>query len=172
MEFSELIKKRRSIRAFKKKEIPEELLIDILEMVLTAPSAGNLQSYKIIIVKDDRTKELLADAAWNQNFIMEAPINIVFCADMLRALPRYGKRGAELYCIQDATIATTYFLLAAYEKGLATVWVGAFDEEEIREILKLPNALRPISIVPIGYPNEYPSPTPRRSLKELILKYI
>lgn len=172
MEFSELIKKRRSIRAFKKREITEEIIINILEMVLTAPSAGNLQSYKMIIVKDEKTKELLAEAAWDQNFIMEAPINIIFCADVSRAQLRYGKRGAELYCIQDATIATTYLLLAACEKGLATVWVGAFDEEKAREILKLPNSLRPISIVPLGFPNEYPSATPRRSLKELILKSI
>ncbi len=170
MDFKEVIKRRHSVRAFKQKEIPEDILENILELVLLAPSAGNLQSYKIIIIRDEKIKQLLAEAAWNQNFIIEAPINIVFCADINTASSRYGKRGAELYSIQDATIATTYLLLAACDNGLATVWVGAFDEEEARKILQLPSSLRPISIVPIGYPNEYPSPTPRKSLKKMILK--
>ncbi len=93
---------------------------------------------------------------------------LVFCADHMRSAAKYGKRGVELYAVQDATIAAAYCQLAASALGLATVWVGAFDPEIAREAIGAPDQVTPVAIVPIGYPAEAPEPTPRRRLAELV----
>ncbi len=168
MDFFELVSKRHSIRSFKKDKIPEEYIKKILEAAIAAPSAGNLQSYEIIVISNDDIKKELAKAALDQEFIAEAPINIIFCTNPKRCSWKYGKRGEELYCLQDATIAAAYLQLAATSLGLGSVWVGAFNEVEVSNILNLPKHLHPIIIIPIGYPNEEPSPTSRRPLRDIV----
>lgn len=171
MEVFEAIKKRRSIRRFNPdKKVPDEQIEKLLEAARWAPSAGNLQSWFFIVVKDQETKERLAETAWNQDFVAQAPVVIVSCADLQRCAFRYGSRGETLYAIQDATIATQNIWLTATEMGLGAVWVGAFDEDGVSRILELPSHLRPIAILPIGYPAESPSPPSRRSLKEISRK--
>jgi len=167
MEFFELLKKRRSIRAFKNKEVEKEKITKILEAANSAPSAGNEQAYRIFVVKDNEKMKKLAKAAFNQNFIAEAPVVLVFCSNPEEGEIYYGERGRDLYSLQDATIAATFAMLACYELGLATCWIGAFDEEEVKEILKVKN-LRPIALFPIGYPAEKPIKTKRKSLEELV----
>lgn len=168
MEVFKAIKKRRSIRRFDpNKEITEKQVEKLLEAARWAPSAGNLQSWFFAVVQDKRVKEKLAEAALGQDFIAEAPIIIVSCADLEKSSSRYGNRGTTLYAIQDATIATQNIWLTATEIGLGGVWVGAFDEDKVSQILDLPSHLRPIAILPIGYPAESPSPPPRRSLAEI-----
>ena len=168
MEFEELIKVRRSIRAFQPVPVEDEKLRKILIAANLAPSAGNLQAYEIYVVRDQKIKARLAKAAFDQEFISEAPIVLVFCANPLRSSIRYGRRGEELYSVQDATIATTFAMLMATNLGLGNVWVGAFDDDEVRRILKLPEFLRPIAILPIGYPAERPEFVGRRSLEDLV----
>jgi nitroreductase len=92
---------------------------------------------------------------------------IVCFADLKRSAARYGTRGRDLYAIQETTIATQHIWLAATEMGLGTVWVGAFDESDVRQILNLPPYLRPIAILPLGYPAETPEIPPRRSIKDI-----
>lgn len=168
MKVFEAIKKRRSIRRFDpKKEVTEEQVEKLLEAARWAPSAGNLQSWFFVVVRDQGVKEQLIKAALGQDFIAEAPIIIISCADLEKSSSRYGKRGSILYAIQDATIATQNLWLAATEMELGGVWVGAFDEDKVSRILDLPSHLRPIAILPIGYPAESPSPPPRRSLTEI-----
>jgi nitroreductase len=167
MEFFETIKERRSIRKFKDKGVEIEKLRKLLEAVNSAPSAGNLQSYEVILVKDPGRKEKLSYAAYGQSSIREAPIVLVFCTNPRRAR-RYGKRGEELYCIQDATIAASYAQLAATALGLGSVWIGAFDEEEVRIIIEAPDEVRPVAIIPIGYPAEKPFKTPRRKINDIV----
>lgn len=168
MEVFEAIKKRRSIRKFDpSKEVTDEQIEKLLEAARWAPSAGNLQSWFFVVVKDQKIKNQLAKAALNQDFIAEAPVIIVSCADLERSASRYGTRGKELYAIQDATIATQNIWLEATEMGLGGVWVGAFDEDQVSQILDLPSHLRPIAILPIGYPVESPSPPPRRKIEEI-----
>jgi len=167
MEFEEVIKKRRSIRSFKG-EVKDEDLMHILRLAQYAPSAGNLQAYEFIIVRDEKTKKELAKAAFGQNFISEGDVVIVSCANKRRSSLRYGKRGEELYSIQDATLATFIILLSAYERGYGTCWVGAFNENKVSKILNLPSYLRPIAIVPIGIPNESPEMPPRFPLEKII----
>lgn len=168
MEFFEVVKKRHSIRAFQKKKIEEEKIQKLLEVANSAPSAGDLQAYQILLVKDQKKKERLAKASWDQDFIAQAPVDLVFCIDPLRSAQRYGKRGETLYSIQDATISCAYAHLAAVDLGLGSVIVGAFDEAEVSRIIDIPLTLRPIIILPIGYPDEKPEKTPRRSLDDLV----
>lgn len=171
MEVFEAIKKRRSIRRFDpKKEVTEEQVEKLLEAARWAPSAGNLQSWFFVVVRDQGVKEELVEAALGQDFIAEAPIVIVSCADLKRSSSRYGNRGSTLYAIQDATIATQNLWLAATEMGLGGAWIGAFDEDKVSQILDLPSRLRPIVILPIGYPAESPLPPPRRSIEEVSRK--
>lgn len=163
----EIIKGRRSVRDFKKKEIPEKAIDALIEAIRWAPSAGNLQSRKFYFIFNEDIKNRLAAAALHQNFIAEAPLTIVACVDHNIAF-RYGERGVNLYCIEDAAASIENVLLTAYEHGLGSVWVGAFREDEVKEVLKLPRNLRPIAIIPIGYPARIPKPPPRVSKDEAV----
>mgnify|MGYP000611816527 CR=1 FL=1 len=167
MEFEKVIKDRHSIRAFQPKKVEDEKIKKILELTNLSPSAGNLQAYEIFLVRDEGKKKALADAALGQEFIAEAPIVLVFCANPSRSASRYGSRGRDLYSIQDATIACSFAMLAATSLGLGSCWVGAFDEEEVKRVLGIKD-LKPIAILPIGYPAEKPYVTGRRSLKDLV----
>jgi len=170
MDVYQAIGSRRSIRAFKRDTVPEKILNKILEAAWWAPSAGNLQAREFILVTDPELKRKLCNAALGQSFIEEAPIDIVVCANERRSAQRYGQRGKELYCIQDATASVQNILLAAHALGLGTCWVGAFSEENVSEALNLPNGVKPIAIIPLGYPAEYPSATQRMRLKDLVHK--
>jgi len=168
MEVFEAIKKRRSVRRFDpKREVSGEQVEKLLEAARWAPSAGNLQSWFFVVVRDKTVKERLAEAALGQSFIAEAPVVIVVCADLERSASKYMSRGRELYAIQDTTLAAENLWLAAVGMGLAASWTGAFDEEEVLQILDLEESLRPVAIMPLGYPAESPSPPPRRPVKEI-----
>ncbi len=130
MEFFEVVENRHSIRAFQKKDIEEEKIQKLLEVANSAPSAGNLQAYHIFLVKDEKKKEKLARVSCDQDFIAKAPVDLVFCTHPKRSANIYGKRGESLYSIQDATISCAYVHLAAVDLGLASVFVGAFDEKK------------------------------------------
>ncbi|HIQ49585.1 MAG TPA: hypothetical protein EYH56_00145 [Nanoarchaeota archaeon] len=155
-EFFEVIKKRRSIRKYQNKEVEPEKIETILENVILSQTAGNLQSYVIFVIKNHDIKEALTQAAYGQEFIKQAPIVFVVCADQEKAGSVYGKRGYELYSINDASIVATYIELIACALGLGTCWVGAFDEQEVKQILGLPEGIKPIAIIPCGYPAEQP----------------
>ncbi len=167
MDVFEAITGRRSIRAFKATDVPSETIEKLIDAARWAPSAGNIQPWEFIIVRKPEIKRKLARAALGQSFIEEAPVVIVVCADEERSARGYGVRGRTLYCIQDAAAAIQNIHLAAYALGLGTCWVGAFREEEAREALKVPEGIRPVAIIPVGYPAETPSPRSRRPLKQI-----
>lgn len=131
---------------------------------------SQLQAYEIFLVQDENKKRELALASFAQSFVAEAPVVLVFCANPGRSEKRYGKRGKNLYCIQDATIAAAYAQLAAVDLGLGSCWVGAFDEKEVLRILGNPEGLIPVAIIPIGYPAEQPPSTGRRKLEDIVHK--
>ena len=135
---------------------------------IRAPSAGNCQPWHFVVVRSERTKGQLAEAAYSQWFVAEAPVVIVVCADPDRSARRYGSRGAQLYCLQDTAAATENILLAVTALDLGACWVGAFDERAASKALGLPTNLRPVAIVPIGYPAAHPYRTSRRSLREVV----
>jgi nitroreductase len=167
--FFDLISSRHSIRAFKNISISEDMINSIINTAMKGPSAGNLQSYQIFIVDKKTEKEKLAEAAHGQNYILEAPIVMIFCADPIRCSMEYGSRGEQLFSIQDATIACAYSQIAAHELGLSSVWIGSFNEEKVQDILKLEN-LKPVAILPIGFANEIPQITPRRPIDQIVHK--
>lgn len=167
MEILKAIKERRSIRSFQKKDISGEIVDKLIDALIWAPSAGNLQARKFLFVKDAKLKKGIVSSALGQSFIAEAPLVIVGCTDS-RISGRYGERGVYLYSIQDVAASIMGMMLVAHENGLGTVWVGAFDEEEVFNLLNLPENLRPVAIVPVGYPLVAPPPPPRVSKHEAV----
>ena len=167
MPLLETIKNRRSVREFQEKEISEEIIDKLIEALIWAPSAGNLQSRKFYFVFDEKIKKDLAEAALDQDFIAEAPLVVVGCTDDKIAW-RYGERGKKLYSICDVAMSIQNMMLLAQDLGLGSCPVGAFGEDKVSEILEVPKNLHPTLIVPIGYPAESPSPPHRISKKEAI----
>nr|MDO8098148.1 nitroreductase family protein [Candidatus Njordarchaeota archaeon] len=170
MDLFETIKNRRSVRSYKDKEVEDEKLQKILEAGNAAPSAGDLQAYEIVVVRKQEQKEALSKAALGEDFIAEAPVVLVIVANQKRSAQRYGKRGAELYAVQDATIAASYVQLAATALGLSTCWVGAYNDAAVAKVVgaNMSEGLIPEAILPIGYANESPRATPRRKLSEIV----
>jgi nitroreductase len=166
MEFFEVLTRRRSIRSYSAKEVEEEKLRHIFEAANLAPSAGNLQAYQVFVFRSKDKREALSRAAHDQKFIIEAPVCLVFCADPERSASEYGDRGRELYSVQDATIAGSFAMLAAADLGLATVWVGDFDEKKVQGIVGV-GSVRPVVIFSLGYPAEEPKPPQRRAIEEI-----
>jgi nitroreductase len=168
MELMEAIRARRSVRSFENRSIEPKQLETVLSLATEAPSASNLQAYQIYVVRDADKKEALSMAALGQEFMANAPVLLVFCADLSRA-HAFGHVREQNYSPQDTIIAMAYAQLAATDLGLASCWVGAFDERETARVLNLPDTQRPIAIMPIGYAAETPSAIERRPLSELIV---
>lgn len=155
MEVSEAIGSRRSIRRYKKDDVPPEYVDRIILAGQLAPSAGNLQGREFVIVRDSATRESLSEAALKQRSIRDAPVCIVVCTNLPRTKSKYGSR-ADLYVVQDTAASVMNMMLQAVDLGLGTCWVGAFEENRVSEILKLPQGIRPVAIIPIGVPDEVP----------------
>jgi nitroreductase len=168
MKFFDVVRKRRSVRNFLPAPIGEDELRRILEAANAAPSAGNLQSYEIYVVMEKRRRESLARAAHEQLFVAGAPVSLVFCTHVARSAERYGKRAERLYAVQDATIACAFAMLAATAQGLATVWVGSFETEDVRKIIRAPPGIVPVAILPVGRPAEAPEAPGRRGVEEVV----
>ncbi len=168
MEFFEVLKRRRSTRAYKSKPVESEKLRQILAAANAAPSAGNLQAFEIYHVTDPQKKRALAQAALDQDFVASAPELLVFCAHPARSATRYRQRGVRLYAVQDASIACTFAMLAATALGLSTVWVGAFEDDAVSKAIGAPDTHVPVAILPIGYAAETPELTLRRPLEDLV----
>ncbi|MFH1306377.1 MAG: nitroreductase family protein [Candidatus Micrarchaeota archaeon] len=172
MEFSTLLQKRHSVRAYMEKEVEEEKLQKIISASLSAPSAGNLQAYKIFVIKNKEKKKQLGNASLGQECVQNAPIVLIFIADKMQSGGKYGSRGENLYSLQDATISASYAQLAAADLGLGSVWIGAFEPEKVAKIIGIDtNNFLPVAIIPIGYTAEAPEERERRE-KEKIVKEI
>ena len=164
MDVFEAISKRRSIRKYKNDEVPDEKLQNILEVARIAPSASNRQEWKFIVVKDKETREKLVEAAHGQQFVVEAPVTIVACStESERVMPC----GQYAYTV-DISIAVSFMILEAVEQGLGTCWLGAFDEEKVRNILEIPERIRVPAMFTLGYPDENPHARPRKHLDEIV----
>ena len=118
------------------------------------PSAGNVQPWAFAVVSLQKTKQELAVAAYGQRDLEDYLIIIVACADEKRAAESFGVRGKTLYCIQDTAAAIQNILLTANSLGLGSCWIGAFKEAQVKIVIRAPREMRPIALIPIGYPNE------------------
>lgn len=167
MDVYEAIYGRRSVRGFEKKDVPEELVKKILEAACQAPSAGNLQPWHFYVVQKEEVRKELAWGAFGQSFVYEAPVVVVVCADLSVSAAGYGERGRNLYALQDTAAAIQTLLLAAYAEGLGTCWVGAFDEQAVREVLELSSHIRPLALIPLGFSAKAPSARGRKRLEDV-----
>ena len=170
MDIEKCIRGRRSVRGFKRTAIPPELLNPLIDALRWAPSAGNLQCRRFYFVFDQERRRELARAAERQTFLARAPLVVVACADH-RIEREYEERGVELYCLMDVAASLQNLMLVAHAHGLATCWVGALDEDKVRELLRLPKHLRPVSLVPVGYPTDHPTP-PRRQRRQDVAVFL
>ena len=168
MQFFEVLNTRHSIRAYHPTPLEPEKLEQILQAINRAPSAGNRQAYEVYLVQDASRQAALVQAAGGQDFLAQVPVVLVFCTHPALNRERYGERGENLYALQDATIACTFAMLAATALGLSSVWVGAFDEGKVHEIIGSPEGLRPVAMLPIGYASGEPRLRDRRPLNEII----
>ena len=157
---------RRAVRSFLKDEVPKESLDKIIEAMRLAPSAGNLQSRFFYFVRNPEKRALLSKAARNQRHVADAPVCIVACTDE-RILQRYGRHGVDTYALMDVAAAVENGMLMAHSLGLATCWVGAVDEAEVRKALSIPGHFRPVSLVPLGYPASRPKMPVRKESKDV-----
>ncbi len=168
-DFFETLRRRHSVRKYQSDmPVEESTLHGILEAACAAPSAGDLQSYRMVVVTQPELRSELSASAEHQQFLAEAPACIVFCADTLRAESKYGVRGAKLYAIQDATIAAAYAQLATVASGLSTTWVGRFDEASVIGTLGLEQGLRPVAMLTLGYAAELPQDSVRRPMSDIV----
>ena len=155
---------RRSIRTYRDAPVEEEKLLLVLEAARLSPSARNRQEWKFIVVKNAQTRSKLADAANGKRFVGEAPIIIVACATEAQYVMSCGQLAGTV----DTSIAFSNLILQAQELGLGTCWLGAYDEGKVKEILGIPPEVRVIAMTPLGYPAEFPSARPRKSLEEIV----
>ncbi len=168
-DFFETVRRRHSVRKYQADmPVEKEKLHAVLEMACAAPSAGDLQAYRIIVASTQEDRDALRSAAHDQAFISEAPVCLVFCTEAQRSANQFGERGAALYALQDATIAATYAQLAIVAAGMASTWVGDFDEQQVNAALGLESSLVPVAMLSVGYPAELPEPTLRRHIDELV----
>jgi nitroreductase len=168
VELFEAISRRVSVRVFKGDSLGEGDLERILGAAILAPSAGNLQPWSFVVTKGGALKEALAEAALSQSFMAKAPIIITVCAVEDDSAARYGDRGREFYCIQDTAAAIQNILLSATALGYGTCWIGAFDEDAVRQVLGIPAGVRPVALIPLGLPGEYPPRVTRKPLEAVL----
>lgn len=153
MDVLEVIRNRFSCRSYIEKEVKDELIFEILKYANLAPSAGNLQTWRFIIIKEKEKKEQLVEACLKQDFIAEAPVLIVICGDV-DYMKRFYKNKGELYSIQECATVTQNILLAATEFGLGSCWIGAFDVNMVKRFLNIPENVMPYAIITLGYTRE------------------
>lgn len=162
MEFSKVIEKRRSIRQYKPDSVPEEDIKYVIEAARLAPSWANTQCGHFVVVTDEEVKKEVAQAG--NEWIAQAPVIIVACADPTKP----GTKGDQPYYLVDIGIAMEHLILAATERGLGTCWIGAFDEDKVKEALNVPEDIRVVASTPLGYPDETPGPQSRKKLEEIV----
>lgn len=157
MELLSVMEGRRSIRKYKKdRPVGDQEIGELLEAFRWAPSEGNLQPWLVIIVKDDGIINELSRAAYDQGWVSTAPVVFVICIDLKKTMNSFGERGMNLYSIQSTAAAIQNMLLMAHYKGLGACWVSAFEEDKAYRILDLPEWVRPVALITVGYPAENP----------------
>jgi len=168
MEAFNCIKTRRSIRKYLQKAVEFDKVCLILDAAAKAPSSGNLQDYRFIVITDKNKIRLIADHCSEQYWISEAPLLIIVCSDIERTESYYGLRGQRLYSIQNAAAAIQNILLSAHALGLGACWIGSFDEGFLSSEFGIPEKVRPQAIIPIGYSAENPEEKDKCQLNSIV----
>lgn len=164
MQFSELVKKRYSVRAYKSDPVEDDKLQQVLEAARLAPTAANRQPFRFIVIHTAGREEELR-RIYDRHWFVQAPVVICACG-----IPDQGwvRRDGRSYYDVDVAIAMDHLILAAADLELGTCWIGAFDQTAAREVLGLPDDVEPVVFTPLGYPSDQPKPKKRKPLDELI----
>jgi nitroreductase len=164
MEFSDLIEKRYSVRAYKPDPVEDEVLNQVLEAARLAPTATNAQPFQLIVIHT-AGREAELNRIYRKDWFVQAPLVICICG-----IPAEGwvRRDGKNYTEVDVAIAMDHLILAATDVGLGTCWIGAFYPAAAREVLGLPDGVEPIAFTPLGYPADQPRPKKRKALSELV----
>jgi nitroreductase len=178
MEFFEVLAARRSVRHYKPDPVSGDLVERVLAAGITAPSAGNRQPWEFVVIeKDAALKEAVVRCTFRGNswvggrsqaWLAEPPVLIVVCADVRRSISRYGWQQAQRLILEDISAVVENMLLAAVALGLASCWVGGFDEVALSSALQLPELITPLAVVPLGYGVEGETLPAKRTLDEVI----
>ena len=164
MEFSELIEKRYSVRAYKAHPVDDERLHQVLQAARLAPTAANRQPFQLIVIHTEG-REAELKRIYNRDWFVQAPLVICACGVPARG---WVRRDGKSYCDVDVAIVMDHLILAAADAGLGTCWIGAFDPDAAREVLGLPDDVEPVAFTPLGYPADRLSPKKRKPLSELV----
>lgn len=165
MEYFEVIEKRFSVRGYTSDPVEPEKLQKILEAALLAPTACNLQAFRILVIQTGDKKEELKKV-YRHDWFVEAPYILGVCA-----IPKecWVRRDQKNYSDVDAAIVMDHIILAATDQGLGTCWIGAFDSEAAKKVFSLEDGLEPIAFTPIGYAKQITVQKNRKSLEELVI---
>lgn len=164
MEFSNLIQRRYSVRAYKPDPVEDDKLQGLLEAARLAPSAANRQALRFIVIHTEGREEEL-QRIYNRDWFVQPPLIICACG-----IPseNWVRKDSKNYNDVDVAIAMDHLILAATDAGLGTCWIAAFDANAAREVLRLPDNVEPIAFTPLGYPAVQPGPKKRKDLSELV----
>jgi len=168
MDFYSVLKARHSVRAFSDKEVSNSQIEKIIGSFMLAPSAGNLQAYRVYYTKNPDLKKELAAACMEQECVEQASVVFIFCADKEQGASKYGERGYDFYSLQDATIAAAYAQLSTAAEGLGSVWVGAFDPLEVSRLINAEPHIVPVAVLPVGHAAEEPGLRERRTVTDIV----
>ena len=152
------IKARRSIRTYMDVPVEWDKIITAVEAAMVAPSAGNLQVWRYVVVRKQEKRKQIAEACLQQYWMEQAPVHVVIVAKLEKEEQFYGKRGVDLYSVQDCAMAAMNVMLAAHDLGLGSCFVSAFDENALSRIFGLPETVKPQGVVTLGYTDQKPSP--------------
>jgi nitroreductase len=174
----EAIYKRRSIRSFVDKPVPDDILWEVIRAGTWSASAGNMQAWEFVVVKDPAARRKLVDTTdagstaragvHTQEWIMDAPVVVVVCYDVKRMTARYGQKGRELMAKLDCMGCVETMMLAATHFGLGSCCVIGFNPQALKEALNIPKEITPVLLLPLGYPTDHPPPTYRLPLSDVV----
>ena len=168
MSFDSILEKRRCVRSFKPtKKVSWKDAAEVLNSARFAPTPGGIHALKIIVIEEQSAKKKIADACLGQAFIADATYLIVVCSDLEQITRSYGKK-AEVYARQQAGAAIENMFLKITDMGLATCWIGAFDDNAVRRELQLPDTIQVEAVLPIGYELGKSKPTEKPELKRFV----
>ncbi|BCI59837.1 nitroreductase family protein [Solibaculum mannosilyticum] len=163
MDVMHAILERRSIRRYQNRPIEQPVLNKVLEAGRLAPSARNQQDWRFVVVKDPDLRAKMVDACCGQRFIQDAPVHLVVCANNVRDMA-CGQPARTV----DCSIALSFMMLEAMECGLGTCWLGSFDNQAVKTLLRIPDDYQVVAVTPLGYPDEQVDARPRKALDQVV----
>jgi nitroreductase len=167
MKFDKALKGRRSIRKYKEKKLSRNSLNAILDAIRYAPSAGNLQNWRLIVVEDENKKEEIAKYCFKQKWMTRASVIVVVCSDDSDVKRTYGDK-SDMFCRQNCAAGIQNMLLKAYSIGIGSCWVGAHDDDKIKALLKMPDNINIEAVICFGHADENPEMPRRIDLRDIV----